>query len=317
MNDVVEQLREATTVLDEPFHRAAVADAMERGAIEIERLRTALAWSRSAPTEEQKREIERLRSALTRVVHFTSATPSLSESGCGRLLAQIEHAATAALERGAVVCGSTDLRADLVSVRAELRNIAEAKRFDRERFDDDMAFADWAQSRARHALGPNVELSGHQRPAQEQDMSEETTQAVGAPLERPVRPRAWLCELAQEDGTTRTQFVEQDPDGLRWNDAGESSPYRTTPLYEAPRWLPIETAPRTSKARLVWVPENRCTYCVSWTDGNCGPGEEGDPPGWVIFGGSYRAYLRDGRVTHWMPLPEPPPLGGYGAERQR
>ena len=44
------------------------------------------------------------------------------------------------------------LRADLVSVRAELRNIAEAKRFDRERFDDDMAFADWAQSRARHAL---------------------------------------------------------------------------------------------------------------------------------------------------------------------
>jgi len=38
----------------------------------------------------------------------------------------------------------------------ELRNIAEAKRFDRERFDDDTAFADWAQSRARHALRPNV-----------------------------------------------------------------------------------------------------------------------------------------------------------------
>lgn len=35
----------------------------------------------------------------------------------------------------------------------ELRNIAEAKRFDRERFDDDTSFADWAQSRARHALG--------------------------------------------------------------------------------------------------------------------------------------------------------------------
>lgn len=35
----------------------------------------------------------------------------------------------------------------------ELRNIAEAKRYDRERFDDDTSFADWAQSRARHALG--------------------------------------------------------------------------------------------------------------------------------------------------------------------
>ena len=38
----------------------------------------------------------------------------------------------------------------------ELRNIAEAKRFDRERFDDDTSFADWAQSRARNALRPNV-----------------------------------------------------------------------------------------------------------------------------------------------------------------
>lgn len=44
--------------------------------------------------------------------------------------------------------------------------------------------------------------------------------------------RAWLCELAQEDGTTRTQIVEQDPAGLRWNDAGEPSPYRVTPLHD-------------------------------------------------------------------------------------
>ncbi len=53
--------------------------------------------------------------------------------------------------------------------------------------------------------------------------------AVVGRLERGVRPRAWLCELAQADGTTRTQFVEQDPDGLRWNDAGEPSPYRLWP----------------------------------------------------------------------------------------
>jgi hypothetical protein len=43
-------------------------------------------------------------------------------------------------------------RAALEAATAELRNIAEAKRFDRERFDDDTTFADWAQSRARHRL---------------------------------------------------------------------------------------------------------------------------------------------------------------------
>ena len=34
----------------------------------------------------------------------------------------------------------------------ELRNIANAKRFDKERFSDDSAFADWAQSRCRGTL---------------------------------------------------------------------------------------------------------------------------------------------------------------------
>jgi hypothetical protein len=34
----------------------------------------------------------------------------------------------------------------------ELKNIAEAKRFNRDHFDDDTAFADWVQSRARHFL---------------------------------------------------------------------------------------------------------------------------------------------------------------------
>jgi len=45
-----------------------------------------------------------------------------------------------------------------------------------------------------------------------------------------LKPTAWLCELAQEDGKTRWKFVEEYPDGLRWNDSGEPSPYRTTPL---------------------------------------------------------------------------------------
>lgn len=34
----------------------------------------------------------------------------------------------------------------------ELRNIADAKRFDKKCFDDDTTFADWAQSRARFTL---------------------------------------------------------------------------------------------------------------------------------------------------------------------
>jgi hypothetical protein len=50
-------------------------------------------------------------------------------------------------------------------------------------------------------------------------------------MSEPIKPRAWLCELAQEDGTTRTQIVEQDPAGLNFNDAGEPSPYSTAPLY--------------------------------------------------------------------------------------
>lgn len=59
---------------------------------------TAAMLERVRPQEARLRvEIERLRAALQRITHFTSATPSLSESGCGRLLAQIEHAATKAL----------------------------------------------------------------------------------------------------------------------------------------------------------------------------------------------------------------------------
>lgn len=41
------------------------------------------------------------------------------------------------------------LRARVEKLEGELSNIANAKRFDRERFGDDTDFADWAQSRAR------------------------------------------------------------------------------------------------------------------------------------------------------------------------
>jgi hypothetical protein len=42
-------------------------------------------------------EIQKLRAALTRITHLTSATPSLSVSDCGRMLAQIERVADAAM----------------------------------------------------------------------------------------------------------------------------------------------------------------------------------------------------------------------------
>jgi len=49
-----------------------------------------------------------------------------------------------------------------------------------------------------------------------------------------AQPVAWLCKLAQEDGTVKTMFVDQDPYGLRFNDIGEPSPFRVTPLYASP-----------------------------------------------------------------------------------
>lgn len=162
--------------------------------------------------------------------------------------------------------------------------------------------------------------------------------AVAGPVERGVRPRAWLCELAQEDGTTRTQFVEQDPDGLRWNDAGEPSPYRTTPLYEAPRWVPVgERLPERSRTVLAcyfnsanmlrrirahWIPAKTVE---AGTDDECSEYDEATdtcwtPEGWyeqIDNWGEYSALaVCEGMVTHWMPLPEPPPLVGTGPNGQ-
>lgn len=62
-------------------------------------------------------------------------------------------------------------------------------------------------------------------------------------------------------------------------------------------WQPIETAPKTSRARLVWVPEIRCTFCVTWR----GDETQGE---WGVFGGGINAVIKG--PTHWMPLPDPP-----------
>lgn len=158
--------------------------------------------------------------------------------------------------------------------------------------------------------------------------------AVSAQVDRGVRPRAWLCELAQEDGTTRTQFVEEDPDGLRWNDAGEPSPYRTTPLYEAPRWVPVsESLPKSGRSVLACYrnalgnPRRiRACWVAAKTEESGSESEIGeydeatdtyyDPEGWYEQINNWDMYsavaVHDGEITHWMPLPEPPPLVGTG-----
>ena len=53
-----------------------------------------------------------------------------------------------------------------------------------------------------------------------------------------ARPIAWLCELMQEDGSVKQMIVTEDPDGLRFNDIGEPSPFKVTPLYAAIDALP-------------------------------------------------------------------------------
>ena len=57
-------------------------------------------------------------------------------------------------------------------------------------------------------------------------------QTALTPAQVDARPIAWLCELYEEDGSVKTQIVEQDPAGLNFNDAGDPSPFRVTPLFK-------------------------------------------------------------------------------------
>jgi len=73
-------------------------------------------------------------------------------------------------------------------------------------------------------------------------------------------------------------------------------------------WQPIETAPKTTRAILVWVPENKCTFAVWWDSDHEMENRESRPC-WKIWGGGYRSFLdlyNGYRPTHWQPLPEPP-----------
>jgi hypothetical protein len=75
-------------------------------------------------------------------------------------------------------------------------------------------------------------------------------------------PVAWLCKLMQEDGSTRQQIVTQNPDGLRWNDMGEPSPYSVTPLYAAPVAQQADPQPEVT----VTTDETGAAVAVTLTD---------------------------------------------------
>lgn len=69
------------------------------------------------------------------------------------------------------------------------------------------------------------------------------------------------------------------------------------------QWQDISTARnelRDSQSRLIWVPENKCTYCVFWREAH----DDTEKSGWVIFGGDRFSRLQ--RATHWRPMPAPP-----------
>lgn len=67
-------------------------------------------------------------------------------------------------------------------------------------------------------------------------------------------------------------------------------------------WRPIETAPKTTRSILVWCPDVKCTFVVSWFT----PYDEDDdrPEGWLYFGPHFSALHHE--PTHWMPLPAAP-----------
>jgi len=68
-------------------------------------------------------------------------------------------------------------------------------------------------------------------------------------------------------------------------------------------WQPIETSPRTNRARLVYCPERLNTFLVTWRDTGDRFSARAREGHWVHFGTG--SVLRE-EPTHWMPLPARP-----------
>ena len=74
---------------------------------------------------------------------------------------------------------------------------------------------------------------------------------------------------------------------------------RAAAALEAQEWQTIETAPKNSTNRLVWCPENQCTFSVTWDATT-------EPPNWAFFGAGRSLNYLCVTPTHWRPLPDPP-----------
>ena len=61
------------------------------------------------------------------------------------------------------------------------------------------------------------------------------------------------------------------------------------------QWQPIESAPKTNHAYLVYCPRYKNTFAVCWDEAS---------KWWVLSGTSFHGVIE--RPSHWMYLPEPP-----------
>ena len=166
--------------------------------------------------------------------------------------------------------------------------------------------------------------------------AETTTDAAGVSLvERGVRPRAWLCEWPTAMGgggfmTCDEQAAQHYMHKLADTDAG----LVLVPLYEAPRWVPVsESLPESGRPVLACYRNAlgsarriRACWVAAKTEESGPESEIGeydeatdtyyDPEGWYEQINNWDMYsavaVHDGEITHWMPMPEPPPLVDTG-----
>jgi hypothetical protein len=112
-----------------------------------------------------------------------------------------------------------------------------------------------------------------------------------------------LCRYTWERAGFGKQALDVYVD-YNWKDHAVGARRSLTAALEGsvavPAWLPIETAPKDGIAVLLWVPENKCTYCAYWRAHVVEP----EVAGWHIFAGGWRAQLQ--WATLWQPVPTPP-----------
>ena len=130
---------------------------------------------------------------------------------------------------------------------------------------------------------------------------------AGRAAKAPAAPTGWYALAA--DGMA-TLCVDRDDaektaaeSEKEWPNCG---PFRAVQLYTASpapteQWMPIESAPKTHKARLVWCPEYRNIYEVTWCEHKLA---------WIHFG---HGDVMTDTATHWRDLPAPPQGAAKGA----